>query len=51
MASAIATLYAQGRTLQEAIKLAGDYVARAITKAPNFGKGNGPLNHNVYINE
>ncbi len=45
LASAIATFIAQEHTLEEAVRLAGDYVAGAITHAPGFGKGNGPLNH------
>ena len=45
LASAIATSLAQGLTLPEAVIRARDYVRRAISTAPNFGYGYGPLNH------
>jgi len=45
MASAVATGIAQGNTLEMAVQRARDYVFTAIKTAPQFGKGNGPLNH------
>jgi hydroxymethylpyrimidine/phosphomethylpyrimidine kinase len=51
MASAIATGLAQQMSLVDAVARAHRYVAAAIATAPNFGKGHGPLNHGVRINE
>ncbi len=45
MASAIATGLAQGLDLPAAVRRARAYVQRAITTAPGFGRGHGPLNH------
>ncbi len=45
LASAIATIGAQGNPLFKSVELARDYVHNAIKTAPEFGKGNGPLNH------
>ncbi|OKH89511.1 bifunctional hydroxymethylpyrimidine kinase/phosphomethylpyrimidine kinase [Thalassospira sp. TSL5-1] len=45
LASAIATGIAQGLNLEDAVARARDYVRKAIRTAPDFGKGNGPLNH------
>jgi hydroxymethylpyrimidine/phosphomethylpyrimidine kinase len=47
LASAIATGLAQGMTLSESVVRARDYVRAAISAAPGFGSGHGPLNHNV----
>jgi hydroxymethylpyrimidine/phosphomethylpyrimidine kinase len=47
LASAIAAGLAQGMTLTEAVVRARDYVRAAISAAPGFGRGHGPLNHNV----
>jgi hydroxymethylpyrimidine/phosphomethylpyrimidine kinase len=44
-ASAIATGLAQKQTLHDAVVRAHAYVQAAIARAPNFGKGNGPLGH------
>ena len=44
-ASAIAAHLALGRTLEESIPLAQQYVAGAIRGAPGLGRGHGPLNH------
>jgi hydroxymethylpyrimidine/phosphomethylpyrimidine kinase len=45
LASAIATLAAQGRELPTAIAGARGYVQEAIRTAPGYGSGHGPLNH------
>ena len=44
-ASAIATGLAQNLSLEEAVTRAHAYVQAAITRAPGFGAGNGPLGH------
>ncbi len=45
LASAIATGLAQGMDLSDAVARARAFVREAIRTAPNYGKGNGPLNH------
>lgn len=49
LSSAIATFWAQGHTLTEAVGLAKQYVSKAIRhgKEMNIGSGNGPLWHFV----
>ncbi len=47
LASAIATGLAQGMDLCAAVVRARAYVRTAIAAAPGFGRGNGPLLHNV----
>lgn len=49
LASGIATGLAQGMALVEAVVRARTYVQAAITGAPGFGAGHGPLNHGVSI--
>lgn len=44
-ASAIAAGIAQGMSPRDAIARARDYVAAAISTAPGYGRGHGPLNH------
>ncbi len=44
-AAAITAQLALGRTLDEAIPLAQQYVAGAIRHAPGLGRGHGPMNH------
>jgi hydroxymethylpyrimidine/phosphomethylpyrimidine kinase len=46
-ASAVATGLAQGISLRDAVVRARAYVRAAITSAPGFGAGHGPLNHAV----
>jgi hydroxymethylpyrimidine/phosphomethylpyrimidine kinase len=46
LASALATLLAQGQDLPEAVEGARAYVRAAIMAAPGFGQGHGPLAHN-----
>jgi hydroxymethylpyrimidine/phosphomethylpyrimidine kinase len=46
-ASAIATLLAQGKSLEQAFSGAHAFVRRAIERAPGFGAGHGPLGHAV----
>lgn len=45
LASAIATGIAQGLPLIQAVERARDYVRLAISSAPGYGQGAGPLNH------
>jgi hydroxymethylpyrimidine/phosphomethylpyrimidine kinase len=51
LASAIATGLAQDLNLLQAVGRARDYVRGAITHAPGFGKGHGPLNHGWMIHK
>ena len=45
LSSAIATYYGCGKTLKKSCELGIRYVNNAIKTRPNFGKGNGPINH------
>lgn len=45
LASAIATGIAQGMSMESAVERAIAYVRHAISTAPGFGSGCGPLNH------
>lgn len=45
LASAIATGLAQGMQIEDAVERARAYVRRAIETAPNYGRGQGPINH------
>ena len=45
LSSAIATYYSQGKNLKKSCYLAIKYVNQSIKTSPNFGKGNGPINH------
>lgn len=45
LASAISCFAAKGEPMREAVRLARDYLRKAIITAPEFGKGHGPLNH------
>lgn len=45
LSSAIATLLGHGQPLEHAVRLARQFVLRAIEAAPGFGAGNGPLGH------
>ena len=52
LSSAIATYYGCGKTLKKSCELGIRYVNNAIKTRPNFGKGNGPINHlNSFIIE
>ena len=44
-AAALVSQLAMGRSLEDAIPLAQQYVAGAIRNAPGLGKGHGPLGH------
>ena len=44
-AAALAAHLACGRTVRDAIPLIQEYIAGAITQAPELGEGNGPMNH------
>ena len=43
--SALAAHLAHGRTLEEALPLAQQYVAGAVRAAPHLGRGTGPMQH------
>mgnify|MGYP002637219712 FL=1 len=45
LSSALATFFAQGFPLEEAVEKAGIYVHNAILNSPNLGKGCGPLGY------
>jgi len=45
LASAIATLLAQGLPLEQAVAEARQFVRRALEAAPGFGSGAGPMGH------
>ena len=45
LSSAIATLLGHGQPLDNAVRLARQFVRQAIEQAPGFGSGNGPLGH------
>ncbi|HEY6963889.1 MAG TPA: bifunctional hydroxymethylpyrimidine kinase/phosphomethylpyrimidine kinase, partial [Erythrobacter sp.] len=45
LSSAIATLLGRGESLPDAVRLARDFVRRAIEAAPGYGAGSGPLGH------
>jgi hydroxymethylpyrimidine/phosphomethylpyrimidine kinase len=45
LSSAIATLLGHGQPLTHAVRLAREFVRRAIEAAPGYGLGNGPLGH------
>ena len=45
LSSAIATYYGCGKTLKKSCDLGIRYVNNAIRARPNFGNGNGPINH------
>jgi hydroxymethylpyrimidine/phosphomethylpyrimidine kinase len=47
LSSGIATLLGHGLPLEHAVRLARQFVLRAITAAPHFGAGNGPLGHHA----
>ena len=52
LSSAIATYYGCGKTLKKSCELGIRYVNNAIRTRPNFGEGNGPINHlNSFIIE
>jgi hydroxymethylpyrimidine/phosphomethylpyrimidine kinase len=48
-ASAVATGLAQGLSLRDAVIRARAYVRAAISAAPGFGQGHGPLDHTVTV--
>ena len=45
LSSAIATYYSCGKSLKKSCEMAIKYVNHAIGTGPNYGKGNGPINH------
>ena len=49
LASAVASMLAQGAPVEVAVMDAREYVFEAIRSAPKLGQGNGPLNHGLKI--
>ena len=47
--AAITAEMARGRTLEAAVRLAKQYISRAIAENPGLGRGAGPLNHHARI--
>ncbi len=47
--SAIAANLALGHTLEESIEISKNFIANAITHAPNIGHGAGPINHKAGV--
>lgn len=47
LSSAIATLLGHGQPLEHSVRLARQFVLRAIQEAPGYGGGNGPLGHHA----
>ncbi|MEM7660798.1 MAG: bifunctional hydroxymethylpyrimidine kinase/phosphomethylpyrimidine kinase [Pseudomonadota bacterium] len=45
LASAVATELGLGRSMNEAVAHASDYLSGAIENAPGFGQGHGPVDH------
>jgi hydroxymethylpyrimidine/phosphomethylpyrimidine kinase len=45
LSSAIATLLGHGQSLEHSVKLARQFVRKAIEGAPGFGSGHGPMGH------
>jgi len=50
LSSALATCLSQKRNIFKSCKISLNYVYQAITYAPGYGKGYGPLNHLVLFN-
>ena len=50
LSSALATCLSQKKNIFKSCKISLNYVNKAITSAPNYGKGFGPLNHLVSFN-
>ena len=50
LSSALATCLSQRKSLLKSCKISLKYVNKAISSAPNYGKGFGPLNHLVSFN-
>lgn len=51
LSAAVTAGLALGRSLEESVEDALDYVYRAILTAPRLGAGQGPLNHRVPVRE
>jgi len=47
LSSAIATLLGRGQPIDHAVRLARQFVFRALQAAPGFGQGHGPLGHQM----
>jgi hydroxymethylpyrimidine/phosphomethylpyrimidine kinase len=51
LASAIAALLAQGRSVPEAVEEGREYLMGAIRAAKGFGKGSGPVHHGWVLDD
>ena len=53
LSSAIASFLAKGNTLNDSVKLAKEYISKAIESGANYkiGKGHGPVNHFYNMHE
>ncbi|MBD3179228.1 MAG: bifunctional hydroxymethylpyrimidine kinase/phosphomethylpyrimidine kinase [Candidatus Latescibacteria bacterium] len=47
LSSAITASLARGENLENSVRIAKDYISRAIENAPDIGKGHGPLYHKI----
>ena len=47
--AALATLFAQGCTVPEAVQKAKQFITRAIAQSLDFGAGHGPTNHYAHV--
>jgi hydroxymethylpyrimidine/phosphomethylpyrimidine kinase len=45
LSSAIATLLGHGQSLEHSVRLARQFVRKALATAPGFGSGHGPMGH------
>ena len=50
LSSALATCLSQSKNINTSCKISLDYVNQAISTAPDYGRGFGPLNHLVSLN-
>ena len=50
LSSAVATLLGHGQELEHSVRLARQFVRRAIEAAPGFGAGHGPMGHHAVRN-
>jgi hydroxymethylpyrimidine kinase/phosphomethylpyrimidine kinase len=50
LSTAITTFFSCGKTLKKSCELATKYVNNSIRSNPNYGKGQGPINHLSSIN-
>lgn len=51
LSSAIASNFAKGFDMKTSVKMAKDYISKALASGLNLGKGSGPMNHAFDIKE